>query len=172
VWAAAVNVVNRIAKAVAESVFILASFRSLPKGRPHGTFGSHKRQGRRERTGGPGVGDGSTGMRTRRCETLKKQTMRNPEKTVDRSRFNESRPDIADAIEDDKPHLKEPDWDSIEGAAPATEIVPGDGDTGEGIDKEVQPGVNADGDHPEEDDDNPDQESDEALPGDEEEQAI
>lgn len=98
--------------------------------------------------------------------------MRNPEKTVDRSRFNESRPDIADAIEDDKPHLKEPDWDSIEGAAPDTEIVPGDGDTGEGIDKEVQPGVNADGDHPEEDDDNPDQESDEALPGDEEEQAI
>src|SRR5690606_39045738 len=65
--------------------------------------------------------------------------MRNPEKTVDRSRFNESRPDIADAIEDDKPHLREPDWDSIEGAAPDTEIVPGDGDTGEGIDKEVSP---------------------------------
>ena len=73
VWAAAVNVVNRIAKAVAESVFILASFQSLPKGRPRGTFGSHERQGAPERTGGPGVGDGSTGMRTRRCETLKKQ---------------------------------------------------------------------------------------------------
>lgn len=91
---------------------------------------------------------------------------------VDRSRFDEEKPKIAGSIESDKPEGAEQDWDSIEGAAPDTGIMPGDGDEGEGIESAVRSGTEADGDLPEEDDDNPDQESDEVLPDDEEEQAI
>jgi hypothetical protein len=93
---------------------------------------------------------------------------------VDRSRFDEDKPDkdIARGMESDAPEDAEQDWESIEGAAPDTAIRQGDGDEGEGIESAVGPGREIEGDLPEEDDDNPDQESDEALPDDEEEHAI
>lgn len=93
-------------------------------------------------------------------------------KQVDRSRFDEAKPDIAQGIESDEPEIAEQNWESIEGAAPDAEIRQGDGDQGEGIGSTVRSGIEADGDLPEEEDDNPDQESDEALPDDDEEHAI
>ena len=94
-------------------------------------------------------------------------------KTVDRSRFDE--PDIAavqGGAKTDKPQAAEQDWESLAGAMPATEIQPGDGDAGEGIESTVQPGLESSGELPGEEDDNPYQDSDEALPDDDEERAI
>jgi hypothetical protein len=98
--------------------------------------------------------------------------MQASKKSVDRSRFNEKEKAIADRVGDDAPREAEQDWDSLEGARPASTIAQGDGDEGEGIESAVISGVEADGSLPEEDDDNPDQESDEALPDDEERRAI
>ena len=57
------------------------------------------------------------------------------------------------------PTIEQQDWDAIKGSKILPDSVPGNGD-----DKEAE--------LPEEDDDNPYQESDEALPDDEEERAI
>ncbi|MDW6023587.1 hypothetical protein SAZ10_17695 [Mesorhizobium sp. BAC0120] len=64
------------------------------------------------------------------------------------------------------PTLAQEDWDAVKGADPAPTGVPDD-------DLRQEP-INAPepGDLPEEDDDNPYQESDEALPDDEEEAAL
>lgn len=98
-------------------------------------------------------------------------------KPVDRSRFakdgpNGDRPDIDAGIENEEPEMTDQDWESLEGAAPDDEMRQGDGDAGEGIKSAVRSGIEVDGDLPAEDDDNPDQDSDEALPDDEEEKAI
>ncbi len=94
-------------------------------------------------------------------------------KPVDRSRFDETEDvDMSAGIEADEPEAAEQDWESIEGAAPDAKIRRGDGDEGDGIESAVRSGVEAEGELPEEEDDNPDQESDEALPDDEEEHAI
>lgn len=64
----------------------------------------------------------------------------------------------------DGPELAETDWDAIDTEALAPEVVPENGDLR--YHDDIQ------GEQPEEDDDNPFQESDEALPDDEEERAI
>lgn len=98
-------------------------------------------------------------------------------KPVDRDRFDRDqprgdRPDIEAGIEGDAPEMTDQDWESLEGAAPDDKMTEGDGDAGDGIESAVRSGIEVDGDLPEEDDDNPDQDSDEALPDDEEEQAL
>ena len=98
-------------------------------------------------------------------------------KPVDRDRFDRDqprgdRPDIEAGIEGDAPEMTDQDWESLEGAAPDDKMTEGNGDAGDGIESAVRSGVEVDGDLPEEDDDNPDQDSDEALPDDEEEQAM
>jgi len=93
-------------------------------------------------------------------------------KSVDRNRSEDREETIAEGVADDAPQEAEQDWDSMEGARPATTILQGDGDEGEGIESAVSSGIEADGSLPEEDDDNPDQESDEALPDDDERRAI
>jgi hypothetical protein len=94
-------------------------------------------------------------------------------KPVDRSRFDETEKiDIPGAIESEAPEPAGPDWESMEGAVPDTEIRPGDGDAGEGIESAVRSGFEESGELPGEEDDNPDQESDEALPDEAEEHAI
>lgn len=88
-------------------------------------------------------------------------------KTVDRSRFDEpTGRDIPAGVESEAPEMEEQDWDELEGAEP--DSMPENGDF-RYVEKD---GIEMEGDLPEEDDDNPDQESDEALPDDEDEQAI
>lgn len=64
----------------------------------------------------------------------------------------------------DAPQIEQQDWDAIESGEIAPEITPANGD----LRYEEEP----DGDLPGEDDDNPFQESDEALPDDLEERVI
>lgn len=76
---------------------------------------------------------------------------RNDNKNADR--------DIPDA-----PEMEQTDWDSIASGTVSAEVVPDDGDI-------RYPEADT-AESPEEDDDNPYQESDEALPDDGEEEAI
>ena len=64
----------------------------------------------------------------------------------------------------DAPALAEQDWDAIESGELEPTNAPGNGD--------LRYPAHESGEHPEEDDDNPEQESDEALPNDEEEAAL
>jgi hypothetical protein len=92
-------------------------------------------------------------------------------KPRDGGRFNETETvDISGGIGADAPEAEDHDWESLEGAPLAPDSVPLDGDIG--TEGRIESGTEAGGDLPEEDDDNPDQESDEALPDDEEEHAI
>ncbi|WP_214475134.1 hypothetical protein [Mesorhizobium sp. dw_380] len=69
-----------------------------------------------------------------------------------------------DNAQDEGPAIQRQDWDAVRGADILPEPVPEDGEFAYDLEKE--------GDLPEEDDDNPYQDSDEALPEDEEEAAI
>ncbi|WP_245480161.1 hypothetical protein, partial [Mesorhizobium sp. M7A.F.Ca.CA.004.12.1.1] len=69
-----------------------------------------------------------------------------------------------DAPQADGPTIEQQDWDAIKGGEILPESVPENGDMRYGIEK--------DGDLPDEDDDNAYQDSDDALPDDEEEAAI
>ena len=71
---------------------------------------------------------------------------------------------VEPAIASYAPRMAEPDWDLLGGADPAGTVPSQDDIAAEGTEIE--------GELPEEDDDNPDQESDEALPDDDEERAI
>ncbi|RWQ40891.1 MAG: hypothetical protein E5Y88_09490 [Mesorhizobium sp.] len=62
------------------------------------------------------------------------------------------------------PTIEQQDWDAIKGGKILPDSVPGNGDIRYDLEKE--------GELPEEDDDNPYQDSDEALPDDEEEGAL
>ncbi|TPK71089.1 hypothetical protein FJ930_15805 [Mesorhizobium sp. B2-4-15] len=74
------------------------------------------------------------------------------------------RTDDDDGPQADSPTIEQQDWDAVKGGQILPDSVPENGDMRYGTEKE--------GDLPEEDDDNPYQESDEALPDDEEEAAI
>lgn len=62
------------------------------------------------------------------------------------------------------PALEETDWEALEGGAMTPDSIPENGD--------LRYDVERDGEPPEEDDDNPYQNSDEALPDDREEAAL
>lgn len=62
------------------------------------------------------------------------------------------------------PTIEQQDWDAIKGSKILPDSVPGNGDIRYDLEKEAE--------LPEEDDDNPYQESDEALPDNEEERAL
>lgn len=64
----------------------------------------------------------------------------------------------------DAPALAEQDWEGIESGELEPTSAPQNGD--------LRYPDHASGEHPEEDDDNPEQESDEALPNDQEEAAL
>lgn len=84
---------------------------------------------------------------------------------VDRRRFDKpARRDIPAGVGSEAPEPAEQDWDALEGAPILPDSVPeNDGEA---------PDVERGEDLAVENDDNPDQESDEALPDDEEEHAI
>ncbi|TGQ64106.1 hypothetical protein EN829_020865 [Mesorhizobium sp. M00.F.Ca.ET.186.01.1.1] len=69
-----------------------------------------------------------------------------------------------DAAEADGPTIEQQDWDAVKGGEILPHSIPENGDMRYGTEK--------DGDLPGEDDDNANQESDDALPDDEEEAAI
>lgn len=88
---------------------------------------------------------------------------------VDRSRFDRPyRRDVPAAVGREAPERAGQDWDALE--AEASGSVPADG--ADPVDVERDGELPEEGGLPEENDDNPDQESDEALPDDEEERAI
>ena len=74
------------------------------------------------------------------------------------------RPENEDEIRDEGPALEEQDWEAIESGAITPDSIPENGD--------LRYDVEHSGEAPEEDDDNPYQNSDEALPEDREETAI
>ena len=75
---------------------------------------------------------------------------------------DKQRPPNTDEIE--APTIEQQDWDSLEGGRILPDSVAVNGDP--------QDDAEAEGDLPEEDDDNPFQDSDEALPNDEEERVL
>lgn len=73
-------------------------------------------------------------------------------------------PQEDESIRDEGPSLEQPDWEAVGSGEIAPDSIPQDGDLGQDAERPGE--VRA------EDDDNPYQNSDEALPGDKEEAAI